>query len=79
MGPMPKQSHRASVIEAISSTLIGYLVALAGQLIVFPLFDIHVSLASNLAIGAVFMGISTARSYLIRRLFEWLRVSGALA
>jgi hypothetical protein len=76
---MPKQSHRASVIEAISSTLIGYLVALAGQLIVFPLFDIHVSLASNLAIGAVFMGISTARSYIIRRCFEYLRVSGVLA
>jgi hypothetical protein len=74
-----KQSRRASIIEAISSTLIGYGVALAGQLIIFPLFGIHVSLASNLAIGAVFMGISTARSYLLRRLFEWLRVSGALA
>jgi hypothetical protein len=25
------------------------------------------------------MAISTARSYILRRLFEWLRVSGALA
>jgi hypothetical protein len=74
-----KQSRRASIIEAISSTLIGYGIALAGQLIVFPLMGITVTLNQNLLIGLVFMSISTARSYLLRRLFEWLRVSGALA
>jgi hypothetical protein len=74
-----KQSRRASIIEAISSTLIGYGIALAGQLIVFPLMGITVTLNQNLLIGCIFMGISTARSYALRRLFEWLRVSGALA
>jgi hypothetical protein len=76
---MSKQSRRASIIEAISSTLIGYGIALAGQLIVFPLMGITVSFEQNLVIGCIFMAISTARSYILRRLFEWLRVSGALA
>jgi hypothetical protein len=38
-----------------------------------------VTLNQNLLIGGIFMLISTARSYVLRRLFEWLRVSGALA
>ncbi len=74
-----RQRKRTSLIEAIANTLIGYFVALAAQLTVFPFFGIHVTLAQNFAIGAIFMTISTARSYLLRRMFEWLRVSGALA
>jgi hypothetical protein len=74
-----KQSRRASIIESITGTLVGYGIALAGQLIVFPLMGITVTLNQNLLIGGIFMLISTARSYVLRRLFEWLRVSGALA
>jgi hypothetical protein len=76
---MSKQSRRASIIEAISSTLIGYGIALAGQLIVFPLMGITVTLNQNLLIGGIFMLISTARSYVLRRVFETLRTSGVLA
>ena len=60
-------------------TLIGYAIALAGQLIVFPLLGIAVTLQQNLVIGGIFMAISTARSYVLRRVFEWLRVSGVMA
>jgi hypothetical protein len=74
-----KQSRRASIIEAASSTLIGYGIALAGQLIVFPLMGITVTLNQNLLIGGIFMLISTARSYVLRRAFEALRTSGVLA
>ena len=74
-----KQTRRASLIEAIASTIIGYAVALAGQLIVFPMLNIAVTFQQNLVIGAIFMGISTARSYVLRRAFEWLRVTGVLA
>jgi hypothetical protein len=73
------QTRSSSLIEAITNTLVGYGVALAGQLIVFPMMGLTVSLGQNLAIGGIFMGISTARSYLLRRLFEALRVSGTLA
>ena len=50
---------------------IGFAVALASQLVVFPLVGIHgVSLSTNLEIGAWFTAISLARSYVIRRWFN---------
>lgn len=64
------QSRSASMIEAGANVLVGYLVALAAQQLVFPLFGIHTSLAQDSAIAAVFTLVSLARSYLLRRLFE---------
>lgn len=49
---------------------IGYLVALGSQLLIFPMFDIHVSLTTNMWIGAWFTLISLVRSYVIRRWFN---------
>ena len=66
-----------SLIEAVANVALGYLVAIMAQIAVFPLFAIEVSLADNLAIGAVFTGVSILRSYLLRRLFEAIRVRGA--
>ena len=59
-----------SFIESISNVLIGYFVALFSQLLVFPIFGIHVSLRDNLLIGLFFTVISIARSYVVRRLFN---------
>lgn len=73
-----RQSRRASLIEATLNTVIGYFIAVAAQIVVFPLFGIHVSLVTDLVIGLIFMIISMLRSYYLRRLFEWLRVSGGL-
>ena len=64
------QSRRHSMFEAVANVAIGYGVAIASQLAVFPLFGIHVPLADNLAIGAWFTAISLARSYLVRRWFN---------
>ena len=63
------QTKRHSVFEAIVGTAIGYVVALASQLAVFPLFGIHVPIRSNLLIGLWFTGISIGRGYLVRRWF----------
>jgi hypothetical protein len=41
---------------------------------VFPLFGLDVSFTDNLLIGAIFTGISIARSYALRRMFEAIRV-----
>jgi hypothetical protein len=49
---------------------IGYGVALAGQVVVFPMFGIHASIGDNLGIGACFTAISLARSYALRRWFN---------
>jgi hypothetical protein len=63
------QSKRHSLIESCANVAIGYGVALASQLAVFPMFGIHVPLSSNLGIGAWFTAISLVRSYVIRRWF----------
>ena len=65
------QSRRQSLAETVTSVAIGYMVALASQLAIFPLFDIHVSLSDNLMIGAWFTAISIARGYAVRRFFNW--------
>lgn len=71
---MREQTKRGSFLEACINVAIGYGVALASQLLVFPLFGIHVSLSTNIAIGAVFTVISIARSYVVRRAFNaWQR------
>ena len=69
-----KQSRRMSLIEAITKVVVGFLVALLTQIIVFPLFDLEVSTGEHLAPGGLFTLASIARSYILRRVFEAIRV-----
>ena len=64
------QSRYQSFIEALLNVLIGYVVALISQLLIFPLFGIKVSFSENLLIGGYFTIISIVRSYAIRRWFN---------
>lgn len=64
------QTRLSSFIEALINILIGYFVALGSQLVILPAFDIHVSLQTNLWIGAWFTLVSLIRSYVIRRWFN---------
>jgi hypothetical protein len=64
------QTRLQSFIESLINILIGYGVALASQLAIFPLFDIHVSLKTNIWIGIWFTAVSLVRSYVIRRWFN---------
>jgi hypothetical protein len=66
------QSRRMSAVEAVVSTAIGYIVAVATQMVVFPLFGLRVGVIENLGIGLAFTAVSIVRSYLVRRLFERL-------
>lgn len=68
---MKTQSRLQSLIETVTNTLIGFVVAILSQLLVFPMFDIHVPLSSNFGIAAWFTMISVARGYLVRRWFEY--------
>lgn len=65
-----EQSRLESLIESVINIVIGYNVALLSQWLIFPMFDIHVSLTDNLLIGAWFTAISLVRSYVIRRWFN---------
>ena len=64
------QTRRMSLVESVTNVVVGYLVALGAQLIVFPLMGISVSLNQNLLIGIIFTAVSLARSYVLRRLFN---------
>lgn len=68
------QSRAMSFIEAATNVVVGYVLAIAMQLAVFPLFGLEAALSEHLAIGLAFVGISLVRGYLLRRLFERIRV-----
>lgn len=64
------QTKFHSLVETITSTFVGYTIAVISQYLIFPLFDIHVSLNQNFIIAAYFTVISLIRSYVIRRWFN---------
>ena len=64
------QTKAGSLIESLTNILIGYGVALASQLAIFPMFGVHLPFSANLWIGAWFTVISLVRSYVIRRWFN---------
>jgi hypothetical protein len=70
------QSRRQSLLESIANIAIGYGVAIAAQLAIFPLFGVRLPIGDNLAIGAFFTVVSLARSYALRRLFNYLQGRG---
>ena len=69
------QSRRMSFVESATSVVVGYVLAIATQLAVFPLFGLEAALGEHLAIGTAFVAVSLARGYLLRRLFERIRRS----
>jgi len=62
------------MMESVTNVAVGYGVAVSAQILVFPMFGLEVALADNLAIGAIFTGISIVRSFALRRVFEEIRV-----
>ena len=67
------QSRTMSMVEATAGAVVGYLIAIATQFAVFPMFGLAVGMFQNLGIGIIFTAVSIARSYALRRLFEGLR------
>ena len=66
------QLKRHSFLESIINVVVGYGVALLSQVLVFPIFNIHVSLKQNIYIGLIFTIVSIIRSYCLRRIFNHL-------
>ena len=63
------QTKTHSILESVCNVIIGYVIAVISQIIIFPFFNIHVSLSNNLLIAIWFTMISICRSYIIRRYF----------
>jgi len=66
------QSRLMSAVEASANVAIGYLVSVAANLLILPLFGYDVSVADSFAIGVAFTAVSLVRSYALRRAFNWL-------
>jgi hypothetical protein len=64
------QSRGMSLVEAATNVVVGYALAVATQILVFPWFGLRPSLGENLALGGVFTGMSLLRGYALRRLFD---------
>ena len=62
-----------SLIESVANVAIGFGVALATQIVVFPIFGLHATIGDQLGIAAIFTVVSIARSYMVRRLFNRIR------
>lgn len=73
-----RQRRWTSFIESTVNCIVGVVIAVWGQIEIFPLFGIHISLFDTGSIALIFTGISIVRSYALRRLFEWLRVTGIM-
>ena len=71
------QGRMTSALEALANLVVGWIVALATQLLVFPVMGLSVTVAQHLGIGAAFTVVSFLRSYCLRRLFERLARRGA--
>lgn len=68
------QSRLGSLAESVVNVLVGYGVAVGAQIAIFPLFGVHLPASDNLLIGVLFTAVSLVRSYLLRRLFNRLKI-----
>lgn len=64
------QSKLSSFVEALMNVAIGFTINYIANLLIFPLFDMHISLIDNLWMGMIYTIISIVRSYVIRRWFN---------
>lgn len=64
------QSKTHSLIEAGVNTSIGYIINIGVQLVVYPLYGATFTLSQNLQLGLIFLVVSLARGYVIRRFFN---------
>lgn len=64
------QTKKQSLIESITQTIIGMIVSLCIQLVIYDVLNIKVTFTQNLIITFVFLLSSILRGYIIRRIFN---------
>jgi hypothetical protein len=69
------QTKRQSAVETITGNIASFVIGvLVGQLAIYPAYGLHPNWVSNLKITFWFVAVSVVRSYLWRRLFNWIGV-----
>jgi high-affinity Fe2+/Pb2+ permease len=64
------QNEKQSLIEAVGNTVIGLVVSVVIQIMIYPMLNIDVSIKQNFILTGVFFLVSIVRNYLTRRLFN---------
>ncbi len=67
------QTRKGSIAEAWANIAIGFTINYFANLLIFPLFGMHISPGNNFLMGLMYTGISLARSYILRRWFNSLK------
>ena len=67
------QTKLGSLVESVVNIIIGFVINVTAQYLVFPLFGMYIAFSQNLMIAVIFTFISLARSYVLRRVFNKLR------
>lgn len=67
------QTRKGSFVEAWTNIVVGLLVSMLANAIVFPAFGFRISAGANVQISLIYTLISLVRSYLLRRAFNAMR------
>lgn len=70
------QTKKGSVLETITNTAVGFAINYTANLLIFPLYGMHISPGNNFLLGLIYTIISVVRSYGMRRLFNFLHHKG---
>ena len=67
------QTRLMSFVETMTSVLVGLVISFLSQIVIFKLYDVHLSTQQNVEITLYFTIISILRSYSLRRFFNSIR------
>jgi len=73
------QTKKHSILESLVNVAMVYSIALLSQLLIFPLYNVHLPIQDNIAIGVWFTVISLIRSYVLRRWFNKITIKAITA
>jgi hypothetical protein len=65
------QTKWGSFIEALVNVAIGFFIGVLSQHFIFPLYGINIPFSTNFELAGWFTIISIARTYLVRRYYNW--------
>ena len=69
-------SRRWSLLESLANVLVGFIVVpIVWLTIITPLLDLRLTLRENVGVILILAVASIARSYTLRRFFNWIRKS----
>lgn len=67
------QTRLGSWVEAWANIAVGFTINYFANLMIFPLYGMHISAMNNFWMGCIYTAISLVRSFVLRRYFNGLK------